>query len=117
MQLFWDNRGAHMLHIRETDNWHLFCELDDYEDAVINLDLNGQANQLCSSSKYTQGREHLGLTSDHVLEYYSAVIRFIFNQVNSKDVTQLDLTEIENAVIPSFWAAWKDAGLVDHDHW
>ena len=70
---------------------------------------------MCWSNEYTQGREHLGLDSYHVLDFYSAVVKSIFDRIKSNIPAYLDITEIKNEVIIPFWYSWKEAGLVTED--
>ena len=41
MKIYWEDLGGHIVNIKDNDDWHLFCEMDEHEDAIINLDLNG----------------------------------------------------------------------------
>lgn len=115
MKIFWKNHGAHVVCIKETDNWHLFCELDEHEDAIINLEVNGQTHQVCWSNEYIQGREHLELDSYHVFEFYSAVVKTVFDRVKTDSPAYLDIDEIKVEVLPPFWRAWKQTGRVADD--
>jgi hypothetical protein len=115
MKIFWENLGAHIVCINNADNWHLFCELDEHEDATISLEVNGQTHQVCWSNEYIQGREHLGLGSYHVIEFYSAVVKLVFDRVKNDSPAYLDIDQIKAEVLPPFWRGWKEIGLVDDD--
>jgi hypothetical protein len=117
MILYWENLHAHALHINDSASWHLYSEIDEHDDAVIKLELNGQVHELCWSNEYLQGREHLPLDPYHVIDFYSAVVKSIYELCKTSLPTYLNLNEIKERIIPAFWQDWKEHGLVTDNCW
>lgn len=115
MKIYYEDLGAGLIIIPEGYTWHLRAELNDWDEAVILLDIEGIDYQLCDSWEYIQGRVRLG--SLDVFEFYSAVIKRVYNLLSNGSVNFIDLEEVKDGVMPVFWEAWKNRGIVDGECW
>ena len=90
--------------------------VDDFGDAVLKLDVNGQILQICDSWEIIQGRTDMRIDAYHVQEYYDAVISSIFDYINHEHPESLNIDQIKNEVLPEFWRVWREKGIVTDDY-
>ena len=115
MKIYSEDLGASIYSIPEKCAWRLWTELNNRDEAVILLDIEGLDYKLCDSWEYIQGQARLG--SLDVLEFYSAVVKRVHNLLLDGSVDFVDLEEVKDAVMPTFWEAWKNRGIVDGECW
>ena len=111
MKIYYEDLGAGLFIIPKDYTWHLQAELNDRDEAVIFLKLGELDFQLCNGREYIRDQVHLG--SLDVLEFYTTVIENVYNMLSEGPVDFIDLEEIKDAVMPTFWEAWKNRGIVD----
>lgn len=116
MIVYWKDSETHIVNLDDSI-WHLYCELDRFEDAVLALRINDITWEICWSDEYIHGLPHRGLTPEHVLKFYSAIVSKVYEIIKNDSPAFLDISQIKEDLIPSFWFAWKKEGLVKSDHW
>lgn len=115
MKIYYEDWGAGLFIIPKGYTWDLRSELNDRDDAVILLNLEGSDYQLCNGREYIRDQVHL--RSLDVLEFYTTVIENVYSMLSEGPVDFIDLEAVKDAVIPTFWEAWKNRGIVDGECW
>ena len=116
--IYWENLGANMLTIKDDTEYRLYAGFDEHEWAHIYLEVDGQKYETCWSNDYWQGREHTPLDSYHIIEFYNAVVRRVYELLSRGNVEFLDLVELQNQLLEEhWWNYWKTNGIVFDEHW
>lgn len=108
-----NNCFAQFLTLRNTDCWYMLCDFNDNEDICIYLNMLGNEYEICCSTELTQGRPKLD--SYTVIDYYNAVVRAVYQQIQTEGGNAIDMEAIKARILPDFWREWKCAGFVDED--
>lgn len=103
MRLYWENLGANVLTLKTDAEWRIYAELDEYEWAYIYLEVNGQKYEICWSSEHWPGNEHVTFWSYSILEFYSAVVRRVYELICSENLKYLDLVELQEKLLTEHW--------------
>ena len=114
MTIYWENLGAHIMNLKEDTDWRLFVDFDEHEWVYIYLEVNGQQHEAAWSNFYWQGNEHSRLDSYHILDFYNAVVRHVYQLMQTEKPEFLDLTAIQDQLIEGYWKSWYENGIVDH---
>lgn len=113
MYIYWESDyHSHLKKILKNQNWHLYCEADEWGNECLYLDIEDETYCICESEEWTSGRPNL--ENYHVGEFYSAVVREVFDRIQKKDnISMINLSEIQETVLESFWRDWQEKGYVE----
>lgn len=103
MTIYWENLGAHIMSLEADSEWRLYAELDEHEWACIYLEASNQKYEVCWSSEHWPGNEHISFWSYIMLEYYSAIVRRVYEMARSGNLEYLDLVELQETLLAEQW--------------
>lgn len=113
MYIYWEeiSRG-HVRKILDNERWDLYCDCDEYGYDCLNLRIGEEVYRVCDSEDWTDGCPKLD--SYYVGEYFTAVVKAVFEVVAKDDPKFIDLTKIQEQIMDSFWKEWEGKGYVDN---
>ena len=109
MYIYWEeiSRG-HMRKILDKERWDLYCDCDEHGYDCLNLRIGEDIHCVCDSDYWTQGRPKLD--SFYVGEYFTEVVKTVFEIVAKDDPEYIDLAKIQEQVMEPFWREWEEKG-------
>lgn len=113
MYVYWEEISCgHVRKILDNERWDLYCDYDEYGYHCLNLRIGEEVHCICNSEYWTQGRPKLD--SYDVGEYFTAVVKAVFEIVTKDDPKFVDLTKIQEQVMDPFWTEWEEKGYVEN---
>lgn len=118
LKIHWCDLRENVLILKDDTEWRMYTDFDELEDACIYLEVNGEKYVICSSDEYCLGREQMPLCSYDVIDFYDAVVRYIYEMIQDDGTKSLDLVAIQKDLLKEhWWPKWKSNGIVDDDYW
>lgn len=113
MTIYWENLCANVLTLKDDAEWRIYAGMDEHEWAYIYLEANGQKYELCWSSEHWPGNEHNSMWSYYMLDFYSAVVRRIYDMLCTEGIESLNMVELQETLLTEHWReAMKNEGIV-----
>lgn len=114
MYIYWEEISqGHMRRIRDNEEWSLYCDYDKLSYDCLNLRIGDEVHCVCDSDYWTSGRP--ALESYYVGEYFTAVVKAVFELVTKNTPEYIDLSKIQEDVIEPFWKEWQEKGYVENE--
>ena len=102
-----------MRKIPPNESWGLSCNYDEYGYECLNLRIGEEEHCVCESEYCTDSSPKLD--SGHVGEYFTEVVKTVFEIVIKNAPEYLDLAKIQEQVMEPLWQEWKEHGYVDDE--
>ena len=112
MMIVWGTHDVHALNMRDDANWVLYAD-HEYEEASICLKVEDQTYDVSNEWEYLQGREFMPLNSYDILQFYSDVVMRVVKMVNEDNTRMINLEEVKEELLRTYWwPKWQAAGRV-----
>ena len=112
MYIYWENIDCgHMRKIPDNEMWELYCDFDSYGNQTLNLKIGEETTCICESDYWTEGRPKLD--SFDVGEYFTEVVKAVFELVAKDSPAVIDLAKLQEQVMVPFWKKWVEKGYVE----
>lgn len=113
MYIYWEEiTTGHMQKISENESWSLYCDFDELGHECLYLKIGEDVHCVCDSDYWTDGQPNL--RSYHVGDYFTEVVKTVFEIIIKEHPDYIDLVKIQDQVMEPFWREWNEKGYVEN---